>query len=78
MPRVNIGLSEEEKREREEYIERYGHRLTVADVGRILGVKHYNTARKWLMGFRSWNINGIYKYSIDDVMAKLAASRRDA
>lgn len=77
MPKI-IALSEEDKRERERYIKQFGYKLTVADVGVILGLTHYNSVRKWLTGFKSWDINGIYRYDIDDVMSKLAASRREA
>ena len=75
MPKV-ITLSNADKLERERYIDKFGYKLTVADVGKILGLKHYNSARKWLVGMRSWDINGIYRYDIDDIMEKLAASRR--
>ena len=71
-----IALSDADSLERERYINEFGYKLTVADVGKILGLKHYNSARKWLMGMKSWNINGIYRYDIDDIMDKLAASRR--
>lgn len=78
MPKVIMGLSLEDKLKREEYIERYGHLLTVSAVERIIGAKHYNTAQKFLKGLRSYNINGHDKYDLDDVLARLIESRKEA
>lgn len=77
MPKVVMGLSLEDRLKREEYIERYGHLLTVSAVERIIGAKHYNTAQKFLKGLRAYNINGRDKYDLDDVLTRLIEAREE-
>ena len=74
MPRVNIGISPQQKAIRNDCRGLYGGMMSVSDVGELLGLK-WDSTNKWLEGLTAYNINGRRKYRTIDIADRLWGDR---
>lgn len=75
MPKTNFSKLPHEQRIYDEMRDLYGSMVTLATVGRIIGVKDPRTTKKFLDGLPRYDINGNNRWATSDVAHKLAESR---
>ena len=75
MPKVKVGISEEEKRLTDDIRAKYGFYINACNVGRLMGVRDYHTYMEWLSDLPQYVIGKRTKYAASDIAHKLMEAR---
>lgn len=75
MPRLKKSLSPEAQTLAEEIRKNYGGMLSLASVCQLLGVTDNRTAKKFLIGVPTFNVNGRERWMAADIARRLDEAR---
>lgn len=75
MPKVKVGISEEEKRLTDDIRTKYGFYINARDIGWLIGINDYYTYTEWLSDLPQYVIGKRTKYAASDVAHKLMEAR---